>query len=188
MKSCNTGEEKSVVSTSNWLNDTIHFRWPDNSTLFSYSIKIQIVSKPFIYFFALGGGSHLYPVFLQYNTMILQRPRRWEMPDSNPGHLPQKSGSLPMKHHISKWATTFPIVYVHCTIVQCTIVCTRKLLFVSFTFWCLSSCPPSRAKSETDLYRKTEKYIKHICIHCVGVQIFAYSISLQKSRFCTPLT
>ena len=28
------------------------------------------------------------------------------MPDSNPGPLPQKSGALPMSHHIYKWATT----------------------------------------------------------------------------------
>ena len=26
----------------------------------------------------------------------------WKMPDSNPGFLPQKSGALPMSHHISQ--------------------------------------------------------------------------------------
>ena len=26
----------------------------------------------------------------------------WKMPDSNPGFLPQKSGALPMSHHISR--------------------------------------------------------------------------------------
>ena len=52
-------------------------------------------------------------------------------------------------------------------------------------------CPRARhpePKVKLTSTEKQKKYIKHICIHCVGVQIFAYSISLQKSRFCTPLT
>ena len=39
-----------------------------------------------------------------------------EMPDSNPGLLPQKSGALPMSHHITyQWATKSPPMSHHIT-------------------------------------------------------------------------
>ena len=38
-------------------------------------VRITNIFFFFVYFLASGGGSPLYPEFLQYYTMILQRPR-----------------------------------------------------------------------------------------------------------------
>ena len=50
-----------------------------------------------VYFLASRGGFPSTLRFLQYNPTV----SIWEMPDSNPRPLPQKSGDLPMSHHIS---------------------------------------------------------------------------------------
>ena len=55
-------------------------------------------------FFASGvGGFPLYPEIFYFIThwSCSASGSLWEMPDSNPGPLPQKSGALSMSHHIS---------------------------------------------------------------------------------------
>ena len=53
-------------------------------------------------FFASVVGFSLYPKIFYFITMVLQRIRILrEMPDSNPGPLPQKYGALPMSHKIT---------------------------------------------------------------------------------------
>ena len=58
----------------------------------------------FLYIFlASGGGSPLYPEFLQYYTMILQRPRII-VGDAGfePGTSAPEVWRAPMSHHISR--------------------------------------------------------------------------------------
>ena len=57
-----------------------------------------------IFFFAPGVGFPLYPeIFVLYSQWFCSASGSlWEMPDSNPGPLPQKSAALAMSHHISE--------------------------------------------------------------------------------------
>ena len=79
--------------------------WP----IWHHSLTIKSTPKHFpiscISFFVLGGGLPLYPeiftVCITKWTCSAPGPLR-EMPDSNPGPLPQKSCALPLTHHISK--------------------------------------------------------------------------------------
>ena len=64
---------------------------------------LRIIFYYYYYFFASGVGFPLYPeIFLHYSQGSCSTlGSSWEMPDSNPGPLPQKSGPLAMSHHIS---------------------------------------------------------------------------------------
>ena len=99
-----------------------------------YRTSYTVILFFFLSFFVPGVGFPLYPEIFYIITQwsCSASGSLWEMPDSNPRHLPQKCGALPMSHHISKYyyfySWTLDIIlepqfvrkvlllFVHCTV------------------------------------------------------------------------
>ena len=124
--SSSTVKNNRVVVTAKYKNNTmckytvyIYITHTQNALFYLFFV-VFFHSQFFLYLLlAPGGGLPLCPEILQYtvhsDSACPQSFPLWEMPDSNPGQLPQKSGALPMSHHIPKmshhipkWATTSP--------------------------------------------------------------------------------
>ena len=77
-----------------------------NNLVEKYLLFKKVLLEYFFFIYLFIASVVGYPLYTEFFYIITQwscsaSGSLWEMPDSNPGPLPQKSGALPMSHHIS---------------------------------------------------------------------------------------